>query len=598
MSELPHGAANDPADAGKAPLSARARAEQRLGSKAALPAAGVADLAPDQVQALLHELRVHQIELEMQNEELRDAQAALDIVRERYFDLYDLAPVGYCTISEGGIIVQTNLTAASLLGMARNGLLNQPFSRRIHQDDQDNYYLHRKCLLDDGAPQTFELRLRRLDDTVFWAGLTMTVTHDGDGVAEMRVVLTDIAARKQAEAERAVLHLSLEQNNRELERAVSTADKANLAKSDFLSGMSHELRTPLHAILGFAQLLKQPALPLAPEQLANLEQILKAGWHLLKLVDEILDLAAVESGRLDIVLEPVMLAEVLNECAGMVEPMAQQRGLELAVPADMAGRWVMADRTLLKQTLINLLSNAIKYNRASGRVTVTVAPGIGQRLRVGVANTGEGLTPLQVGQLFQPFNRLGQQDGKEGGTGIGLVVSKRLVELMGGQIGVHSRPGSETVFWIELDVAVPLAAPAPPAAVPAAPPADATAAPMRTLLYVEDNAANLMLVEAIIGRQPTIRLLTAANGAAGLALARLHRPDLILMDVNLPDISGIDVLHRLAADAATAAIPVIALSANAMAGDIERGLREGFAHYLTKPIKIDELLKVLGLGLH
>jgi PAS domain S-box-containing protein len=579
------------------PASVRQRAEERLLHNATPLTVDAANMAPADVQVLLHELRVHQIELEMQNEELREAQTALDIVRERYFDLYDLAPVGYCTVSEQGTVMQANLTAAGLLGIARSGLLNQAFWRLIQKEDQDTYYLRRKLLLEVGTPQAFELRLRRHDNAIFWADVTMTIVRNQDGVAEYRVVFVNIAERKEADAQRSLMDLALKENTRKLEQAVTDADKANLAKSEFLSSMSHELRTPLHAILGFAQLMDQAIASVAVEQKGNIGQILKAGWHLLKLVDEILDLAAVEAGKLEIVLAPVELAGVLRECVDMVTPMAQERGIALALPAAEPSLCVQADRTLLKQTLLNLLSNAVKYNQAGGTVTVRYVECAAHRARFTIANTGAGLTPHQVGQLFQPFNRLGQETGNERGTGIGLVLSKRLVELMGGQIGVHSTPGQDTVFWIELGMAEQGcdgvseagAAPGSGADGPVLP-------PMRTLLYVEDNQANLMLVEAIIRRQPSIRLLTAQDGISGLEMARTFMPDLILMDVNLPGLSGIDVLQRLAQDPATAEIPIIALSANAMASDIEEGMQAGFTHYLTKPIKIDELLRALDLS--
>ncbi len=578
------------------PTSVRQRAEHRLQHQAMASAVDPAAMAPADVRQLLHELHVHQIELEMQNEELREAQGTLDIVRERYFDLYDLAPVGYCTVSEQGLVMQANLTAAGLLGIARSGLLSQAFWRLIQNDDQDTYYLRRKLLLETGMPQSFELRLLGKDGAVFWAGVTMTIARDQDGVAEYRVVFVNIAERKEADAQRGLLDLALKETNRKLEQAVTDADKANRAKSEFLSSMSHELRTPLHAILGFAQLMDQAIASVAVEQKGNIGQILKAGWHLLKLVDEILDLAAVEAGKLELALAPVELAGLLGECVDMVTPMAQQRGIALVLPEAGLSLCMHADRNLLKQALLNLLSNAVKYNHAGGTVTMRYAECAARRVRITIANTGAGLTPHQLGQLFQPFNRLGRESGSEGGTGIGLVLSKRLVELMGGQIGAHSTPGQHTAFWIELVLAEQASASADEAGAPPDHGADQPGqAPVRTLLYVEDNQANLMLVEAIVRRQPSIRLLTAQDGVSGLAMARTFLPDLILMDVNLPGLSGIDVLQRLAQDSDTAAIPIIALSANAMASDIEQGLKAGFTHYLTKPIKIDELLRVLGL---
>jgi len=576
----------------------RQRAEARLQQNVARSPEAVAALSPAATQNLVHELCVHQIELEMQNEELRESQVALDAVRERYFDLYDLAPVGYCTISEQGLIVQVNLTAASLFGMARGTLLKQPVSSRILKEDQDIYYLHRKRLVEQGDLQTFDLRMVKNDGTQFWAQITMTAGHDAAGRPELRAVLDDITERKQTEAERALLHQALQDKNLELEHAMAVAEKANQAKSDFLSSMSHELRTPLNAILGFGQLLANGPSPLTPEQKESACQILKAGWHLLQLVNDVLDLAVIEAGKLVISLEPVSLAEVMRECEAMVALMAQEHGISLVFPVNGISCFVHVDRVRIKQVLINLLSNAVKYNRSGGTVTVSYQAKSTGRISICIADTGAGLTPDELTQLFQPFNRLRQEENTEEGTGIGLVVCKRLLELMGGAIGVECTIGEGCVFWIELDRAPP-PHPLVQTVELTAPPnieAQGQAGALRTLLYVEDNPANLKLIEAIIARQPCIRLLTAPNGKYGIEMAHQFLPDLILMDIDLPDMSGIKVLQMLIGDPATAHIPVIALSANAMPRDIEKGLKAGFLRYLTKPIKIDEFLKILDIG--
>src|SRR5471030_149138 len=384
----------------------------------------------------------------------------------------------------------------------------------------------------------------------------------------------------------------------ELNVAIAVAEKANLAKSDFLSSMSHELRTPLNAILGFAQLLESGSTPPTPSQKRHLEQILKAGWYLLALINEILDLAQIESGKLPLSLKRISLTEVLRECQAMIEPQAQKRGISVAFPRFDIRHFVKGDRRRVKQVFINLLSNAIKYNRVGGTVEVDYIASTQGRIRVFVKDTGEGLTPDRLTQLFQPFNRLGKEVTAEEGTGIGLVLTKRLVELMGGVIGVESTVGEGSVFWIELNLA---AEPHPPAA--AAEPAAVgrtqvqADAQMRTLLYVEDNPASLMLVDEIIGLRPDIRLLSAIDGNRGVEIARCSRPDVILMDINLPGISGVQALRILAEDPATAHIPVVALSANAIPRDIENGLEAGFFRYLTKPIKVDEFMDTLDTAL-
>jgi signal transduction histidine kinase/ActR/RegA family two-component response regulator len=383
----------------------------------------------------------------------------------------------------------------------------------------------------------------------------------------------------------------LELANSELELAIEEARNANQAKSAFLSSMSHELRTPLNAILGFAQILVADNMPTTLDQKKEFAgHILKSGRHLLTLINEILDLAKVEAGALSLSMEPVLLAEVLGECQGMVAPLAAARGIRVLFPEAPTVR-VQADRTRLKQVLLNLLSNAVKYNRDGGAVVVDCTQPAPLRLRLSVQDTGMGLSPEQVAGLFQPFNRLGQEGGTQEGTGIGLVVTRRLVELMGGEIGVTSSPGVGSVFWIELacadaDGAVP---DAPPAARAAAAVADGEApAQPHTVLYIEDNPANLKLVQEIVRFRTDLRLVSAPDGHFGLSLARSQKPDVILMDLNLPGLSGFEVLAQLRREPETARIPAIAVSANAMRADIERALAAGFARYLTKPIDIGQ----------
>jgi len=396
--------------------------------------------------------------------------------------------------------------------------------------------------------------------------------------------------------ERARLDKILQDHNAELEHAMGVADKANLAKSDFLSSMSHELRTPLSAILGFAQLLESGMPAPTTGQKRSIDQILKAGWYLLDLINEVLDLALIESGKLSLSMEPVSLAEAMQECAAMVEPQARKRGISVTFPRFDKPCFILADRTRVKQIVVNLLSNAIKYNTAGGSVVIRCITTSARRVRLSFTDSGDGLAPDKLAQLFQPFNRLGQEGSAEEGTGIGLVVCKRLIELMGGAIGVESTIGAGSVFWIDLNLTTeaPVVA---LAALPIAPPVDAAAMQVRTLLYVEDNPANLMLVEDLIARRPDMRLVSARDGASGIEMAHSEKPAVILMDINLPGISGIEALRVLVTDRATAHIPIIALSANAMPRDIEKGLEAGFFRYLTKPIKVNEFMATLDIAL-
>jgi signal transduction histidine kinase/ActR/RegA family two-component response regulator len=436
-----------------------------------------------------------------------------------------------------------------------------------------------------GIEDSYDLTYICKDGSRFPAVVSITALRDDyDDIIGYLLIGADNSVRKQFEVE--------------LTNAKAVAEKATLAKSDFLSNMSHELRSPLNAILGFAQLMESDPTPQTATQKESTGQILQAGWYLLDLINEILDLALIESGKLMLSLEPMSLDEVMLECQTMMEPQAHKYGVTLSFVPLAKSCFVHADRTRVKQILLNLLTNAIKYNRAGGTVVVECALRSAERIRINVRDTGAGLPADKLTQLFQPFNRLGQQSGGEEGTGIGLVMTKRLIELMGGEIGAESTVGVGSVFWVEF-----IRAASPQLAGAAQPlPSQQSATlqhdgAVRTLLYVEDNPANLKLVEQLIARRPGLRLLSAADATRGIELARTHRPELILMDINLPGISGIRALKLLREDPLTRHIPVVAISANAMPHDIRRGLEAGFFRYLTKPIKVDSFMDALDVAL-
>jgi PAS domain S-box-containing protein len=494
------------------------------------------------------------------------------------------------TTDPSGIITDVNKQMEALTGCTRDELIGAPFKKFFTDPDRAEDGI--KLVLSETKVTNFELTARARDDKKTVVSCNATTFYDRDRTLQGVIV----AARDVTERKR--LDLSLQETNVQLENAKFAAEKANLAKSDFLSSMSHELRSPLNAILGFGQLMESGSPSPTPGQKDSIDQILQAGWYLLELINEILDLSLIESGKLSLSPESMSLAEVLNDCQAMIELQAQKGGIRMLFPKSDSPYFVKADRTRVKQVLINLLSNAIKYNRVDGTVEVKCSAVTAERVRISFHDTGQGLSEENLAQLFQPFNRLGQESGAEEGTGIGLVVSKRLVELMGGAIGAESTVGVGSVFWIELN------ATAAPRLLSGAdePRASASAplqsdSPLRTLLYVEDNPANLMLIEKLIARRPDMRLLSAKDGGRGIEIARASRPDVILMDINLPGISGIKALRILLDDPATAQIPVIALSANAMPHDIDKGLEAGFFRYLTKPIKVNEFMDTLDMAL-
>jgi PAS domain S-box-containing protein len=494
------------------------------------------------------------------------------------------------TTDPSGIITDVNKQMEALTGCTRDELIGAPFKNYFTDPERAETGI--KLVLSETKVTNYELTARSRDGKETVVSYNATTFYDRD----RRLQGVFAAARDVTERQR--LDQVLHEKNVELESARVAADKANLAKSDFLSSMSHELRSPLNAILGFAQLMESDAPPPTKSQQESISQILHAGWYLLDLINEILDLAMIESGKLSMSLEPVSLAEVMLECQSMIEPLAQRRGIHMTFPTFDSAHSVKADRTRIKQVLINLLTNAIKYNEVGGSVVVDCCISeTPDNIRITVTDTGAGLSPEKLSQLFQPFNRLGRESNAEEGTGIGLVVSKRLVELMSGMIGVESTVGTGSVFWVDLLSTAPLLFPARIEIAAAAIPAIPTGERMRTLLYVEDNPANLKLIEKLVARRHDVRLLSAIDGNRGVELARTCQPDVILMDINLPGISGIEALRILRGDNSTSHIPVVALSANAIPRDIEKGLEAGFFRYLTKPIKVSDFTDALNAAL-
>ena len=369
------------------------------------------------------------------------------------------------------------------------------------------------------------------------------------------------------------------------------AEEADRAKSDFISQMSHELRTPLNAILGFSQLLEFDE-GISEEQKDSVAEITKAGNHLLELINEILDIAKIESGRMDLTLEGVELDALVGSCFSLMAPVAERHRITLS-HGELGGVVVQADRKRLKQVLLNLLSNGIKYNREGGKAELSVAAVDDGKLRITVADTGRGIASERVAELFQPFNRLDSEKSEIEGTGIGLTISRRLVELMDGCIGVDSIPGEGSRFWIELPQGALDESQKQLDNAAAEEAVEELKQRQHTLLYIDDNLVNLKLVNQILSKQPHIKLLTTEEPELGLKMAASHTPELILLDIHMPRLDGFQVMEQLQQDEKLKSIPVIAMTASAMPEDLERGRTAGFSDYLTKPLNIRQLLKTI-----
>ncbi|MGH2656418.1 MAG: ATP-binding protein [Actinomycetota bacterium] len=507
----------------------------------------------------------------------REAEELRRADEERFQAVAENTPDAIVTVSSDSVITYFNRGAETMFGYEMADIVGQQVTtlmperyRRLHREGMARYLATGEARV---LGKTVELEGRRQDGSEFPLELSLCSWSTAEG-AFFIASIRDVTARKEADE---AIHRSREE-----------AERANQAKSEFLSRMSHELRTPLNAILGFGQLMEMDDLD--PEHRESLGQILKAGRHLVDLIEEVLDISRIEAGRLSLSLEPVALDETVRESLELLAPSARHRNVGLEWEADAAsGRYVMADRQRLRQVLLNLVSNAVKYNRPNGEVRVSFRERDG-RARLEVADTGPGIPPEDRERLFVPFERLGQTEAE--GTGLGLALSKGLVEAMGGSIGMESRDGEGSLFWVELFEA---RAPVPSArgAELEEPLESEVPDRARTVLYIEDNPVNLGLVDKILARRPGIRLLSAMRGGLGLELARLHRPDLILLDVHLPDMPGEEVLRRLREDPATRHVPVVVISADAMPERVQRLLAAGARAYLTKPLDVRRLLNLV-----
>ena len=527
-------------------------------------------------------------------DERKRAAQALSDSEERLRQFFDAGLVGMTIAEADRRWLQVNRRMADMLGYTPEEVARRDWTALTHPEDLPADEAHyARMLAGEIDGYVLDKRYLRRDGGVLECALAVRCERDAGGaVRRVFAIVQDISERRAAEralqTERDQLEAQVAARTAELVAARDAAEQASRAKSEFLASMSHELRTPLNAILGFGQLIELDR-ALGVRTQTHVREVLRAGRHLLRLINEVLDLAQVESGRLVISPEAIEVSALVAGAVALTTPLAEARRIALHTRLE-PGLVVRADRTRLEQVLLNLLANAVKYNRVGGEVHVDATAVDVRRLRLAVRDTGSGIAAAKQAQLFQPFNRLGAENGAVEGTGIGLALSRRLVELMGGRIGVDSAPGVGSSFWVELPRGLMAA---PPADAPAAADGASPALPAVTVAYVEDNPANLALVEQIVARHAGVRLVSAANGRAGLELIRRERPALVLLDIHLPEMDGYELLARLRADARTRDIPAVALTAQAMPSDARRAIEAGFDEYLAKPIDIPVFDNVL-----
>ena len=591
----------------------RATAEADLAKRPPGLTLGVGD-----AQRLLHEIQVHQIELEMQNEALRQAQTALELTRDRYVDLYEFAPVGYLTLAPEGLIAEINLAGAKLLGIERGKLLRSRFASLIIPEDQHRWVRLFTKAHDRNTRGSIELALRRGDGRVFQAQLDWThqslipgeIPEVGAGATAMRIALSDITERKQAETQIKRINIDLEGRvhartaeletaNHALMQAKLQADAANVAKSAFLANMSHEIRTPMNGILGMTHLLRRSGVtPLQAERLAAIEM---SARHLLGIISNILDISKVEAGKLVLEDVAVNLEGILANVVSILGERARVKDIRLLIDAGTLPQTLMGDSTRLQQALLNYAGNAIKFTH-SGSVTLRVRPleetAKSAQLRFEVEDTGIGVAPEVMSRLFSAFEQADNSiTRKYGGTGLGLAITRRLAELMGGEAGADSTPGIGSRFWFTARLRKDAGR------VTAKPVTDGDAETLirrhhsgRRVLVADDEPINREIARLQLEAGGLV-VETAADGAEALALARETPFAAILMDIQMPVVNGLDATRQLRATPGYSRTPIIAMTANAFAEDRVRCLDAGMSDFLVKPFEPEELFAIVLKGL-
>jgi PAS domain S-box-containing protein len=523
------------------------------------------------------ELQQRSSELQVEAAQRQRTAIALRDSQQRLRNILDHAPIGVAYTDTEGRIREANPYLRELLGTTSDRLKGLPMTRLLHADDREVERAARARLAAGETPMArAQLRCVAADGRVIATRASISVLRGARDKEPRRMVwvIEDITE-----------HLALE----EAQRAREGAEAANRAKSDFLSRMSHELRTPLNALLGFTQLLElDRKQPLATHQLDWTAQMRQAGWHLLHMINDTLDLSRIEAGHVELEPRTLDLAELIHAAQALVQQAADKRRIGIESHLGPGARAVIGDVTRVKQILTNLLSNAVKYNVEGGSVIITSRLADEGRIALDVIDTGAGMDEQQLAQLFQPFNRLGQEGGPVEGTGIGLVISQRLAELMGGALRARSSLGMGSTFTLELPRAAAAAAALRPAEEEEA--IEPAAYRRRLIHYVEDNETNAEVMRGILALRPQIDLEISTLGLDGLDAIRRRRPSLVLLDMQLPDIDGLELLRHLQSDPDTSDLPVIVVSADATEARISQAIASGATHYLTKPVNVPMFL--------